>query len=603
MDSRRPIGLLPALLLLLPLLPALPSQVLLSRRGRVLAAVVVHPGASLPVRHAASELARFLGEVTGGSFPEVEAPPGEGPALLVGPGAARTADPAFTTEGLGEEGLVIRTIGNKILLAGGEPRGTLYAVYTFLEDYVGCRWWTPEASTIPRKPTLRVPFLDVRYIPVFEYRSSFWRNVFDPDWSVRNKMNGLGSRLDPRRGGMLSYEGFVHTFYRLIPPAKYFKDHPEWFSMIGGKRVWKRAQLCLTNEEMRKELEKNLAARLRRNPSARIASISQNDWGGRCRCPKCAALEKEEGSPSGPVIRFVNLVAADLEKEFPRVAFSTLAYRYTRKPPLKARPRPNVIVRLCSIECSFAHPFTHPLNKKFLRDLRGWSKVCRRLYVWDYVTDFSHYQLPLPNIPVLGPNLALLARSHVKGVFEEGAPDTKGAEMSELKAWVLAKLLWNPALDAEALVKEFLDGYYGPAGAKIGAWLEDLNRSAASTGEKIGCYTPPSARYLSFDLLLRGWKHFDAALGAVRGRKDLTERVLAARLPLLYTLIMNWRRFRAEAASRKTPWPFPPTPSRALASFLGTARKAGITRTREGRPGFSILEEGANRAEGPGGKR
>ncbi len=587
-----------ALAVLFSLAPGiLPSQVLLSREGKALARIVLSKEASPPVRHAAAELARFLGEVTGGKFSVVPRIEGDLPALLVGPGAARLAAPSFNTEGLGQEGIVIRTKGNKIILAGGEPRGTLYAVYTFLEDYVGCRWWTPKASTIPKKTTLRIPFLDVRYVPPFEYRSSFWRDVFDPDWAVRNKMNGLGSRLDPERGGMVSYAGFVHTFYRLIPPQKYFKDHPEWFSMIDGKRTWKRAQLCLANEEMRLQLEKNLAALLRRNPSARIASVSQNDCLGRCRCPKCAALEKEEGSPAGPVIRFVNQVAADLEKEFPKVAFDTLAYRYTRTPPLHARPRPNVIVRLCSIECSFAQPLSHPANKKFFRDLQGWSKICKRLYVWDYVTDFSHYQLPFPNLSVLGPNLALFAKNHVKGVFEEGPPDTKGAEMAPLKAWLLAKLLWNPFLDPKPLIREFLEGYYGPAGGEIGAWLDLLEGAVAKTGERVGCYTSPRARYLSFDLLAEGWKHMLAAEKLVRGDPVVLERVRAARLPLLYTVLLKWKDFRTRARKEKRPWPFPGSPGKVLDLFMETARKEGITRLREGRPGFQALERAAEKAE------
>ena len=593
---------LPPLLILALAQGPLPSQVLLSREGRALAGIVTAPGASAPVRHAAAELARFLGEVTGGKFNVSQKLEGDGPALLVGPRAARAADPQFTTEGLGEEGIVIRTQGNRILLAGGEPRGTLYAVYTFLEDYVGCRWWTPKASTIPKKPTLRVPFLDVRYVPIFEYRSSNWREAFDPDWAVRNKMNGIGSRLDATRGGMIRYEGFVHTFYRLIPPGKYFKIHPDWFAMIGGKRVWKRAQLCLTNEEMRKELEKNLAARLRKDPSARIASISQNDWHGRCRCPKCAALEKKEGSPAGPLIWFVNQVAADLEKEFPKVAFDTLAYQYTRKPPLHVRPRPNVIVRLCSIECSFARPLSDPINKKFLRDLQGWSKICNRLYIWDYVTDFRHYLLPLPNIPVLGPNLALFAKNHVKGVFEEGAYDTAGAEMAPLKNWVLAKLLWNPFLDSKALVREFLDGYYGPAGREIGKWLDLLNGAAARVKGKIGCFTPPEAPYLSFRVLAGGWKHMKAAEKAAAGSPAFLRRVQAAQAPLLYTVILKWKTFRRKARRTKRPWPFPPTPRKALELFMSAAKKGGVTRIRESRPGFQALEEAVQAAEKSGKK-
>ena len=59
-----------------------------------------------------------------------------------------------------------------------------------------------------------------------------------------------------RRGGKHIYQGFVHTFFPLIPPDKYFENHPEWFSEIDGKRQQGRTQLCLTNDQMRQELVK-----------------------------------------------------------------------------------------------------------------------------------------------------------------------------------------------------------------------------------------------------------------------------------------------------------------------------------------------------------
>ncbi len=96
---------------------------------------------------------------------------------------------------------------------------------------------------------------------------------------------------------------------------------------------FKDAQLCLTNEEMRRELVKNLQERLRANPEATIASVSQNDCFNNCQCPSCRAVDEEEGSPAGSLLRFVNAVAADIEHEFPNVAIDTLAYQYTRKPP------------------------------------------------------------------------------------------------------------------------------------------------------------------------------------------------------------------------------------------------------------------------------
>ncbi|MBN2594247.1 MAG: DUF4838 domain-containing protein, partial [Sedimentisphaerales bacterium] len=219
--------------------------------------IVIAEDAIESERYAADELAGFLQQITGAKF-EIKAPPAAGQSrLLVGPGAAKLAVVDFSTEGLGSDGIVIRTVGDDLILAGGRPRGTLYAVYTFLEEHVGCRWWSSKASTIPIKPTLKIGQLNIRYVPALEYRESFWFDAFDGDWAVRNKSNGNSERLDEKRGGKHVYEGFVHTFFPLIPPEKYFKDHPEWFSEIDGKRVHERAQLCLTNEEMRAELVKN----------------------------------------------------------------------------------------------------------------------------------------------------------------------------------------------------------------------------------------------------------------------------------------------------------------------------------------------------------
>ncbi len=51
--------------------------------------------------------------------------------------------------------------------------------------------------------------------------------------------------------------------------------------------------------------------------------------------------------------------------------------------------------------------------------------------------------------------------------FEQGAYQSFGSEMSELRAWVLAQLLWNPVIkDDKRLIREFLEGYYGPKPAR-----------------------------------------------------------------------------------------------------------------------------------------
>jgi hypothetical protein len=569
----------------------------IAENGTAKTVIVVAADATEPEQHAAAELADFLQQITGAQF-EILHPPVAGKSrLLVGPKAAKLAAADFSTDGLGADGIIIRTAGNDLILAGGHPRGTLYAVYTFLEEYLGCRWWSSKVSSIPKKSTLKVGNLNVRYVPPLEYRESFWFDAFDGDWAVRNKCNGNSERLDAKRGGKHSYQGFVHTFFPLIHPQTYFKDHPEWFSEIDGKRKHERTQLCLTNEEMRKELVKNLKVRLRSNPAATIASVSQNDWHGYCQCSKCAAIDKEEGSPAGSLLRFVNAVAADIEEEFPQVAISTLAYQYTRKPPKHVKPRRNVIVRLCSIECSFSKPLSDERNKKFRDDIIGWSKVCNRLYIWDYTTDFRHYVMPHPNLRVLGPNVKFFVDHNVKGVFEQGAYQSYGSEMAELRAWVLAKLLWNPTRDGEKLIDEFISGYYGQAGPHIKAYLKVTHDAVEASGEWLGCFSQHTAKFLSLEMLSKGWGHLKAAKEAVKDNPALHFRVQVAQLPVMYVFMMRWEEMRKKCEATGADWPMPETIEAAHEHFMKIAKKKNISRLNEWQVGFGALEKALERAK------
>ncbi|MCP4257625.1 MAG: DUF4838 domain-containing protein [Planctomycetes bacterium] len=573
------------------------DSVLIAENGVAKAVIVIADDASAPEQHAAAELAEFLEQITGAEIEVVSPPASDSPRLLVGVEAAKLAKPDFSTERLGTDGIVIQSVGNDLILAGGHPRGTLYAVYTFLEDELGCRWWASNESKIPNKPTLQVGNLDVRYVPVLEYREPYWFDAFDSDWAVRNKSNGNRPKLDEKRGGNHTYQGFVHTFYPLIPPKTYFKEHPEWFSEIKGKRTHNRAQLCLTNEVMRQELVKNLKANLRKNPDATIASVSQNDWHGNCQCDKCTAIDKEEGSPAGLMLRFVNSVADDIKDEFPNVAISTLAYQYTRKPPKYVKPRDNVIVRLCSIECSFSKPLADERNKKFRDDIIGWSKISNRLYIWDYTTNFRHHIMPHPNLRVLGPNVKFFAEHNVKGIFEQGAYTTNGAEMAELRAWVLAKLLWDPSRDGQQLVDEFIEGYYGPAASHIRDYLNVTHDAVEATEDWLGCFEKNSAKFLSFDTLSKGWTHLMAAETAVRDNPELRFRVQVTQLPIMYTFMTRWDEMRLKAREIGAGWPMSETIQGAFEEFMKIARQKNVTRLNEWNEGFGALEEAIERAK------
>lgn len=556
-------------------LNSLAALILASRE--IAPCVVLHePEATPAERTAARELAAHLRLITGAEFEvretaDVAAVPPR--AILIGPGAlSRAIFPGVPLDALPAEGYVMRTQGERLLLAGGRPRGTLYAVYRFLQEQGGVRWWTPWATNLPAQPTLRVPDLEARGEPAFEYREPFWFAGFDPVWKARNGANGENRRIPPEFGGCVRYKGFAHTFYPLVPPELHFATHPEWYSLINGQRTHERAQLCLANPVLRDFVVGRVKEWLREAPDANIISVTQNDWYGACQCAECKAIDDAEGSPAGSMITFVNYIAERIEPEFPHVAVDTFAYQYTRKPPNTVRPRPNVIVRLCSIECNFREPLDHPSNAAFLADLAGWAKICQRLYIWDYTTDFSNYLLPHPNWFTLGANVRLFQQYGVRGVFEQGGYQGFGGEMGELRAWVLAQLLWNPRQDDRALIREFLEGYYGPAAGPIGKYLETMH--AASSGYYLGCFTKGAAPHRAVGPLLMAERLWQEAAAAVADDPALNTRVRLGHLPVRFAILREWAALRHAAWDQGLEWPLPESRRAVAEEFARVAQGA-----------------------------
>jgi hypothetical protein len=346
------IRLLPGFFLLTMFATALPvhaEDLILAAGGKTTYAIVIDPSAVLPpdaegnprispTQHAANELAAILQQVTGAQFNIlVTAELPRGMVLVVGRGGVQQLlAPDLKLDELKPDGIVIETSGLNLILAGDEPRGTLYAVYTFLEDVVGCRWWSSKASTIPSKPDLTVPEQHVRYVPPLEYRETFWFDAFDGDFAVRNKSNANRAQLDEQRGGKIRYGGpfFVHTFDLLMPPKEFAAEHPEYYSERDGKRIVADipyCQLCVTNPDVKRIVTERVLAYLAKDPTASIISVSQNDADQHCLCAECTKLEEYEGSPAGPLLHLVNYVAAEVAKQYPNVAIDTLAYQYTRK--------------------------------------------------------------------------------------------------------------------------------------------------------------------------------------------------------------------------------------------------------------------------------
>ncbi len=463
---------------------------------------------------AAAELQKYIAQISGKTL-ELKTDAAETGAheIIVG-NTTRESASTFTVDRamLGDEGFMVKVIGEKLVIAGGELRGTLYGVYNFLEQNLGCRWFTPEVSVIPNNTTVKIDAtLNYTQKPVFEYRYQDWNCTLDENWRVKQKMNE-GTDY-PEYGGTLFYANGCHSMSSLLPET-YFADHPKYFSFREDINDWTVDQRCLTNPDVLAIVTQNVKDALLASPRARIVSITQNDNGNYCQCPDCKAMDALYGGPSGTNIWFVNKVAEALEGQFPNVQFDTFAYQYTRTPPKNIVPRDSVIVRLCSIECCFSHPLqecgimrirsenrldkfpfieldsraarTADTEAAFANDMKGWSAICKNLYAWDYTTNFMMYLNIFANFQVLQPNMQFFAENNVKGVFEEGNAASKSGEFGELRAYILAKLLWDPTCDVEYLMDDFLNGYYGEDSAKyIKEYIDIITNKTLNTSQHI----------------------------------------------------------------------------------------------------------------------
>lgn len=465
----------------------------------------------------------------------------------------------YSNLNISKDGFIIKTKNNELILAGGDGKGVLYAAYTFLDKYLGCRKFSIDVTYVPKRKTISIGTINDVQNPAFDFRETYYNEVWDTEYMDWHKLNSVQDRA----GNKSEWGLFVHTFGTLLDPEVYGEDHPEYFSYYDGKRhagvipSWDgsstqpASQLCLSNPDVLEIVCENLEKEIEKNPDALYWSVSQNDNVNYCQCNECAALDEKfaafnpeekvlsthsggsySGLGMGSLLTFVNKVA----DRFPDKIISTLAYQYSRVPPKGITPRKNVNIMLCSIESTRNDPIVVG-DPDFRDDLIGWSKLTNNIIVWDYVIRFSNLLAPFPNLFTLQPNLKFFHDNKVSMIFEQGNRDS-GGEFSELRAYLISRLLWNPNLDFEKELDEFLNGFYGEASTEIRQYIDLTHKHNQSGGSnKMSIFGSPvddKETFLSQDLISQYKSIFDEAIKKVEKNPEVVERVYDARLPVYY---------------------------------------------------------------------
>ena len=518
------------------------NELVLADHGTTNYEIFVSASATPAERYAANELATFLGKVAGAKF-QVKEVDGLSPDPFVMLGSRMAATSRSVMESASKDlpsnGFLIQTKGEDLIITSQSPEGLLFGVYHFLENYLGCRWYSSDFMVIPYHAKVTIPSTFDLQVPRYVHREVFSADADNLEFYLRNRMNGrFGHRAiqqHEQRFGSLSNIRAVGV-PELISRSKYGQSHPEFFG--GG-------QLRFGKASVRAKAVEAVLRKLGRWPQEPyFLLISPADIDSYYNKDEDKALIDAGGAPGTAFFDFVRVIADAVREEYPQVTVLALAYTWSRQPPTNIKLPINMGIMLANIEVDFSKSLASAENRDFLRDLEGWAKLTDSIIIWDYITNFNSYIQPHPNFGVLGKNLEILSHwPQVKGVFEQGSYGTRGGEFAELRAWVLSKLLWNPQQDDKALIQDFLAGYYGPASQFIADYLALLEKSIQEHPMHLSVKVPPTAAYLSQDFLVQADQIFQKAEHAVRNEAEFLRHVQAARLGIDYVILVNSERF------------------------------------------------------------
>lgn len=416
------------------------------------------------------------------------------------------------------DSFLIRSDDHDIHLIATNEKFLRYAVYTLLEQW-GFRKFTSEVTYIPEieQLTFAVNTSQI-HTPSFEYRALFYPDAFNEEFRDWHKLD-----WHPNDFGL-----WGHSFDRLVPPKEYYNTNPLLFALYEGKR--RSESLCMTNDTVVELVIAKMQQIIEKTPDARFYSVSQNDDVVYCECEQCRKLNDQYGGPQGSLYYFLNKIAA----RFPKTKIATLAYLHTYRPPAGLSIAPTIYTLFCPIELDRGKPLSE--DRPFVTTLQNWGSTASHLYLWDYTVQFSNYLSPFPNLQAFSENYKLFKKNHVKGLFVQGYADVPG-DFTELRQYILAKLLWDTETNVEAVTNDFLRGFYGKAAPAIQRYLLLLTKNQQQANQYLDIYSGPVQNrntFLSPEAMDQYDRLMDEAELAVKKDPKIAKRLLKLRLALEY---------------------------------------------------------------------
>jgi len=476
------------------------AELKLTENGTTVYAVSAPAKASKIEKEAVADFVEIMKKISGADFGSTD---GKSRFIYVG------KVPACDKKVLQEGERRITSHNGDIYLYGEGRRGNTNAIYDFLREYLGCRWFTPYGDEkIPVQKNIVLKDLKYSCVPSFPTPMTATRVAFNSKTRDFARRNNLAERDEYNTGGSHgSHAGHGVIPSGLVPVGSkkqniagpypclkdkaYFKTHPEFFTMDqnGKRNPWKH--LCYSNKDMRDEFAKNVEIILKDfgyDGGTTLFSIGQDDKGGKfCYCKDCVALEQEYEHPAGPYYDFLYDICGRFEKKYPELKFLFLAYRddQTLLPAKKMAVLPrNLMPSYAPIGVDFSKPFSHPNNKVEYDTFKIWAKTAPRLYWWSYPTPYPRPLVGYPliaNVNRIVENFRFAHANKVWMVYSQyGGGTYVNFAFNDMRRYLLQELCRDINIDEKAVMKEFYEATVGPAAPLMLKFIAELEKEEAA---------------------------------------------------------------------------------------------------------------------------
>lgn len=503
-----------------------PVKIFISKNGKPNVNIVVGENASKEILFAAEELRNYIKKISGAELNIIKEQASTGKNIYVGKSNAVDAL-KISAEKLEKEGFKIQTVKDNLVLLGHDDAGTQFAVYTFLEDYLGVRWLWPGklGEVVPVNKTISISEIKETQEPHYKWRSRMsmnendvWRNKVTSDtvvqevelWEKRNKW-----------GGMKIYGG--HSLSEVFPPEKYAKTHPEYYALVNGIRDapgpnydYKHgSQVCTTNPDVIRIACEWAIKFFDEHPDYDAVNMSMNDGGGLgyCQCERCRALDDgrriEQPLDSDESISkdslkniiitdriytYINQIAEQVQKKHPGKYIMCYAYSQYKRPPKNIVLNPMVIPQYTQWSAySHANP---KIKEQHERIAKGWGAAANRMAIYEYYINGSWPSLHRVVPSLFAENIKELYKDGVNLYYTQAGTEFA---VNGLNYYVAGKLLWNTSLDEQKILKDYYEKGFGKAAKYIKSFnkrMEDAWKAATKDGKDVTAGTLADTRIL-----------------------------------------------------------------------------------------------------------